>query len=418
MMTVTAGRFQGDVAINISSCIMFLMPALALTTSFGTGLTQLLILLLFAWYANKGAGAVYADHRRALALILAGFGGYFLVSLLRLLYFHQPLHTLDGPFHLLLSLSGIGFIAHARPRIRWFWFGLCVGAVGAGALALTQRLVHGVDRVEGYTLHAITFGDLALALGVMSLCSVSEFRKTRLAFLPLAALLCGVTASILSGSRGGWLALPLAAVPLFLCRRAIHGRAIVSALGLMSVLCVLAYLLPATGIARRVAEAASDMRLYFNHGDAGTSVGARLELWKASWMMFTEHPWLGVGREAFFDTLQLFVRQGKLQQSPALAFSSSHNDLLNFLATGGLLDASFLLLMYCGPLFFFLSVLRKAESASAAALAGAILVTCFIGFGLTDVMFWLMAPKMFYGMMVCALIGFCLPAIRIPGQAV
>ena len=328
------------------------------------------------------------------------------------------MHTLDGPFHLLLSLSGIGFIAHARPRIRWFWFGLCVGAMGAGALALTQRLVYGIDRVEGYTHHAITFGDLALALGVMSLCSVSEFRKTRLAFLPVAALLCGVTASVLSGSRGGWLALPLAAVPLFLCRRAIHGRAIVSALGLMSVLCVAAYLAPATGIAQRLAEAASDVRLYFNHGDAGTSVGIRLELWKASWMMFTEHPLLGVGRAGFFDTLQVLARQGKLQQSPALAFSSSHNDFLNFLAIGGLLDGSFLLLMYFGPLFFFLSVLRKADSASgAAALAGVILITCFIGFGLTDVMFWLMAPKVFYGMIVCALIGFCLPAIRVPGQA-
>ena len=416
MTTLTMpARFRGAGPERLATAILFLMPALALTTSFGIGLAQLLILFVFAWQANRGVCAIYAGHGRALAPILAGFGGYFLVSLLRLVYFKQGLHTLDGPFHLLLGLSGIGVIAHARPRIRAFWFGLCVGAIGAGALALAQRLLYGSDRVQGFTHHAITFGDLALALGVMALCAVSELRKTRLAFLPVAALLCGLAASVLSGSRGGWIALLLVAVPLLVYRRGIGARTIVAALGLTLVLCVGAYFVPATGIAHRLAEAASDVRLYVGHGDASTSVGARLELWKASWMMFAEHPWLGVGRDGFYDALQRLAQEGKLQQSPALTYSSSHNDVLNFLATGGLLDGSFLLLMYCAPLFFFLSVLKNGDSARrAVALAGVLLVCCFIGFGLTDVMFWLMAPKTFYGTIVCALIGLCLPPRKIP----
>ena len=415
MMTATmAARLRGDAAQKLATVILFMMPALALTTSFGTGLTQLLILLSFAWYAHKGSWAIYTDNFRVLAPILAGFGGYFVVSLLRLVYFHQALPTLDGPFHLLLGLSGIGFFAHARPRLRAFWFGLCVGAIGAGALALAQRLLYGTDRVLGFTHHAITFGDLALALGVMALCAVAELRKTRLAFLPVAAMLCGLSASMLSGSRGGWIALLLVAVPLFIFRRAIHARTVAAALVLTLLLCVSFFFVPATGVAHRLAEASSDIGLYFSHANAGTSVGTRLELWKASWIMFTEHPLLGVGRDAFFDTLQILAREGKLQQSPALAFSSSHNDVLNFLATGGLLDGSFLLLMYFAPLAFFLSVLKKDDSERrAAALAGVLLVACFIGFGLTDVMFWLMAPKMFYGMLVCALTGLCLPPRKI-----
>jgi hypothetical protein len=178
----------------------------------------------------------------------------------------------------------------------------------------------------------------------------------------------------------------------------------------------LAYSIPATGVAHRIAEAVSDVSLYFAQGNATTSVGIRLELWKASWIMFSSHPILGVGRDQFFPTLQMLAQQGVLPVSPALEFSSSHNDILHFLATGGLLDLSFLLFMYGAPLRIFLAVLNHPEgrssSAAPVALAGVFLVMCFIGFGLTDVMFWLMIPKVFYGMMVCVLIGFCLPTLQ------
>jgi hypothetical protein len=42
------------------------------------------------------------------------------------------------------------------------------------------------------------------------------------------------------------------------------------------------------------------------------------------------------------------------------------------------------------------------------ALMGLILVLCFIAFGLTDAMFWLMTPKMYFIMFTCVLIGLCL----------
>lgn len=402
-------QLVANLPAKFASVVMFMMPALALTTEFGMGLTLVLVVLGCAWSANKGCLPFYSSNARPLALIYAGFGGYFLVSLLRMLYFKQGLHSLDGPSHLLFCLVCIGFVVYFRPAIHGLWLGICTGAIASGAYATVERLVYGVDRAVGATHHAITFGDLALALGVMSLCAISEFRKTRLALLPVAGLLCGLLASVLSGSRGGWVALILLPLPLLRYGQAIHGRRIAHALVLIAALCVAIYFLPMSGVAVRMAEAGADMRLYFTHADPNSSVGARLELWKASWMMFSEHPWIGVGRDRFFDTLQVFVQQGKLQPSPALVYSSSHNDVLNFLATGGLLDTSFLLLMYGGPMFFFLSILKKNDGEHrTTALAGLVLVLCFIGFGFTDVMFWLMQPKVFYGMMVCTLIGFCL----------
>lgn len=400
---------SGDRASAAAGMLMFALPALALTSTFGMMLVQVLILLSTAWFWRKGLSAFYAANARAVRLIVVAFVGYFLVSLARMLYFHQGLHSLDGPSRMMFALSCIGFVGFLRPPIRWFWLGLCIGTIGAAAIGIWQWLVLGMDRAEGFTHHPITFGDLSVAMGVMSLCAWSEFRNSRLAFLPIVAMLCGVLASIVSGSRGAWLGLLLVLLPLLKYGSAVHGKRLAYGVGAALAFSVLAYAVPATEISRRVDDAVSEVQRYAATRDATTHIGVRLDLWRASLMMIAEHPLIGVGRDQFRPALLELARQGRVQQSPALEYSSSHNDVLHTLATGGLVDFAFLMLMYGAPLAFFWKALHSAAAQSAVpALAGLLLVICFIGFGLTDVMFWLMIPKSFYAMMVCALTGFCL----------
>lgn len=407
MKTAIAER-SGDRARAAAGIVMFALPALALTTTFGLMLVQLLVLLSTAWLWRKGLSAFYAANASAIRLVFIAFVGYFLVSLARLLVFHQDLHMLDGPSRMMFALSCIGFVGFLRPPIRWFWLGLCIGTIGAAAIGVWQWLALGMDRVEGFTHHPITFGDLSVAMGVMSLCAWSEFRNSRLAFLPVVAMLCGVLASIVSGSRGAWLGLLLVLLPLLRYGTAVHGKRLAYGVGAALAFSAVAYAVPATEIARRVNDAVSEVQRYTATRDATTHIGVRLDLWRASLMMIAEHPLIGVGRDEFHPALLELARQGRVQQSPALLYSSSHNDVLNTLATGGLVDFSFLMLMYGAPLAFFWKTLHSGAANSAPALAGLLLVICFIGFGLTDVMFWLMIPKSFYAMMVCALTGFCL----------
>jgi ADP-heptose:LPS heptosyltransferase/O-antigen ligase len=374
-----------------------------LTAANGMAAMQLPILLALAVLGRKGMFAFYALHGRALWPICLGFGGYFLVSLLRFLVFGDGLHALDGPSRMLFALSCIGYL---RPGIRWFWFGLCFGAIGAAVVAINESMLSGGERVAGFTHHPISFGDLAVAMGVLALCSQSEFRRGRWAPLPIIALLCGVVASVLSGSRGAWLGLLLLTVPVFSYGVRVHGRRFAYAYALALALGASAYFVPGLGIERRLGDAAVELRRYGADGAGMTSIGIRLELWKASLMMIAEHPWLGVGRDGFSAALHALVDQGRMRPSLALLYSSGHNDVLHVLATGGVLDFAFLLLMYVAPLRFFILALKGEHRQPA--LAGVALVVAFIGFGLTDVMFWLMIPKVFYAMMVCTLIGFCL----------
>ena len=393
----------------LASTLLFALPALALGSKSGLGAVQLVILLIFL-ARFRPVWSAYQQYWFDLSGVILAFSAYFVVSLLRLLLDHQELRTLDGPSRLLLGLSCIGVMYHLRPRTRYFWMGLCFTTVAAALLAIYQTL-NGVEygRAVGFTHHAITFGNLALASGLMGLCGMAAFRDTRLAWLPVVALLCGMVASILSGSRGGWLALPLAMIPLVYYGRHLFGRRLLVVCGLMLALLALACVVPAIGMAGRIGVAIDEVQRYLAVGDATTSVGIRLELWKASVIMFTEHPWLGVGRDDFHAVLNALADAGRLQQSPALEYSSSHNDLLHCLATGGVLDASLLLLLYIMPLRYFVAQLRRPDQGQhPLALAGLVVVVSFIAFGLTDVMFWLMMTKVFYVMMVSSLIGMCL----------
>jgi ADP-heptose:LPS heptosyltransferase/O-antigen ligase len=395
----------------LSSTLLFALPALALTSKDGLGLVQFLILLVFLRHLPSVVGG-HLRHWGELWGVTLAFFLYFLVSLLRLVIDQQPLRTLDGPARLLIGLSCIGVMYYLRPRIRYFWLGLCVTSIVAAAVASWQVLSGEMTRAIGFTHHAITFGDLALASGLMSACGLAAFRDKRLLrvqWLPAAALLSGMLASVLSGSRGSWLALPLVLIPLLTYGRRLYGRRLVIMCALMLALLAVACAIPATGVAHRAALAWSDVQGYLNGGVVSTSVGIRLELWRASLMMFADHPWLGVGRDNFDAALHALAAAGRIQQSPALQYSSAHNDLLHCLATGGLLDATLLLLMYIAPLRYFTGELRRPDQGQhSLALAGVVLVAAFIGFGLTDVMFWLMMPKVYYVMMVCSLIGMCL----------
>jgi O-antigen ligase len=407
--TATASGF-GSNAAAFSTALVFLLPALALTTPFGMVLVQLLVLLTAAWLANKGFFRFYIANAHVLGPLVVGFAGYFLVSLARMLYFGQSLSTIDGPSRLLFALVCIGVVGLLRPRIEWFWIGLFAGSIGAAVIASVQWFLHGMERAEGFTHHPITFGDLAMAMGVMSLCALSLFRQTRLAWMPVVAMLCCVAAAILSGSRGPWLGLLLAVFPLLKYGSAVHGKRLWCAVGLALVAFVVAYFVPDSIVARRIGDGVTNVQRYIASNDVNSELGIRFELWKASLMMIAEHPWFGVGRGEFRPSLLALAGQGRVQVTPAFDLvQTGHNDLLHMLATGGLLDFVFLVLMYAGPFYLFRTILKHGGTERAApALAGLVLVVCFFGFGLTDAMFWLMTPKVFYGMMVCVLAAFCL----------
>jgi O-antigen ligase len=72
------------------------------------------------------------------------------------------------------------------------------------------------------------------------------------------------------------------------------------------------------------------------------------------------------------------------------------------------------------PFIFFARLLAPRAHASrplfALALAGMLVITSYVCFGLTEVIFWSVKGSLFYALMVFLLMGFCLNAKDTDGK--
>jgi O-antigen ligase len=270
------------------------------------------------------------------------------------------------------------------------WWGAALGALAACGIVLVRWLALGVDRVHVPGINAIPFGNLSLMLGVLSL--VWALRRSQMPLLFGAAALAGLVASLLSGTRGGWVTLPVVAVVLFLCQGAEIRR-------LWSAWLLPARLLTVAGVALFAAFAVwqvlpramalvDDLRGYVGQDVTHTSAGLRLDMWHAAWTLFLQKPLLGWGEGAMMPELRRLIAAGELNEQARYFGFQLHSDVLDTLARRGFLGLITLLLMYAVPLAGFVRRLRCADvDVRTFALAGTLVVLMFAGFGLTQSQF-------------------------------
>jgi O-antigen ligase len=128
-------------------------------------------------------------------------------------------------------------------------------------------------------------------------------------------------------------------------------------------------------------------------------------------MLIAEHPLLGRDFEAGRVRLAELAREGKLDPV-VLTLPHLHNDALQELVKGGVAGFVLWAAVLAAPLLFFLREMRTGVGGPqfATALAGVLVVTSYVSFGLTEAIFWSMKGSLFYALMVFLLMGFCLNA--------
>jgi O-antigen ligase len=395
---------------RLFSWAIFLLPALALDFRYGVGLTEIFMLLGMVSCSPR----LFAEFRLlpvTAQLLIAVFFANLVVAALTISWRGNEFNFLDNPVRQLLIMSAIVLIPLARPLPMYFWTGLIVGCLAALAMAIYQYAVLHIERAFG-AHQSILFGDIAMAMGLMSLAAVVPIRQSnykRLFVLAYLAFVAGVVASALSGTRGGWAAIILALLPLSLVETKKHFRIVVFTVvaGLMAIFLSVTTL--HGGVETRAREAYSDIQK-FQQGNVNTSVGLRFEMWRASAILFLENPWTGVGRANFRQGLNTLADQGRV--SPGVrVFPHAHNELLNELATAGLAGGIMLLLQYAAPLWFFVRARRDAVQRPFA-VAGIVLVLSYIIFGMTEVLFSQHLGAIFYAAFVAVLAGLCIAAQR------
>lgn len=404
MTSSASGTSQSDTNTLVFSTALFLLPALALNIRAGITLIELSVLAGSIWYARtlwRDRKALFHPARFiVLAIVL-----HFVLAAASVFFSRPEARFLENPMKALLMAPLVGLIVLGRPKADWFWHGLFVGTIGAAAIACYQRFGLDHPRAEGFHM-AIMFGDVAMAMALMCLASIPRFAGTRLALLPLLGFIAGVAASILSGTRGGWMALVLSFIPLYTYGRHAAGKRVVLG-GILGIsLLAGAAFIPELGVRERFAAIATDITEY-RAGNSNTSIGLRFENWKGGVIMFMEHPLTGVGRPNYEAGINELVERNVLPPETK-GLRHAHNELLNVFATQGIIGGLGMIFLYAAPFYFFMRRLREDPDARPYALAGLLLVLAYVDFGLTQVLFSHHIGSAFYVITVSALAGLCI----------
>lgn len=290
-------------------------------------------------------------------------------------------------------------------RLRHVQWGICAGSlIGAYMLASISDF-GGAGRPEPAFASAITFGNLALILGLCSWISIG-WRITGSRLETGFKIICGAAGlygSFLSQSRGGWLALPLLVAVLILVSKR-QWR-----LKLTLVVATLVFLggvyTASPMVQERVREAATELTEYAQGGNPDTSIGLRMQFWQASIEMFSERPFTGVGPQNIREEFRLRAQSGELTPSVS-TYSHSHNDMLWAMASLGIPGMLALLAVYLVPLALFARATRHPEARVAVAgRMGVVLVLGYIVFGFTEAMFAITMNTAFYAGMLAILMA-------------
>jgi len=403
-----------------ASALVLMFPLLSLVTGAGIGLAGFLFLFTAClWW--RDAGRVLRVHWPHTRWVLLAFLLHLACVLWSAAGYAHGANAADAPARMVLACSAMLVVQLGRPTLRAFWLGISGGALLAAGFVGWQRLALGIDRPGGL-LNPITFGDLAMCLALLALGALvgagNHARSRAVRRIAAPGIVAGLAASLLTGSRGGWIALPAAFLLLAASasRQAPLPRRLVLGVPLLAAALALgAYAVPRTGVQARIAVGISDVEMFMAHSPVPTSIGVRLALWQAGLRLAGEHPWRGLDTPAYKRRMREWVAAGEL--SPTVFAPPEpphmHNDALQALVTRGIPG----LLAWAGillaPFLFFRARLAQAGAHGprrAAALAGMLVVLAYATFGLTEVIFWSLKGSLFYALMVFLLMGWCLEA--------
>lgn len=371
--------------LGLTSVSVFLFSALALSVSSGYSLGALVLLLASAsllW--RRPFPALNKADRHIIAILIL----YFSVYTANMVFHHDPMRELDLPLRALLAIPVLLLLLAYPPKAAAWWSGIAVGAIGGTSLALWQFLIQDMSRPTAATSNAIHYGNVSMLLGLLSMCGIGWARQQRFAktwtVLLIVGFLGGVTGSILSGSRGGWLALPICcAIYALVHLNKLNLRTMLVSTCILIALTSSAFLLPHSPVRERTEAAIIELQSMDKDPYAiYTSTGQRLQMWSSAFYLFQRHPVVGLGRTGYLEGKAELMAAGKITNA-IVDYTNAHSDYVDALVKRGIIGLLCMLALLLVPLIAFTRALRSSPAARPYALSGIVLSASYLIFGLT-----------------------------------
>jgi O-antigen ligase len=285
--------------------------------------------------------------------------------------------------------------------LKW---GVFVGALAAAGWGYYQKIDLGVHRAGGGTSGLIaTFGDIGLMLGVLTIALFQpQWRvQKRWLLLALFGLFCGVFASLASGTKGGWISMPLLVwVMVDLMDNPTYKKrfAVLATFVLAAVL--VWWFVPF--IAQRVNVIPTAIYEYFVNGHiADGSAGMRLAFWHAAALIFWENPLFGTGPATYYVEKLKLIEAGLIPLS-AKMYTGPHSQLFNSLYEQGVVGAAMVYSIYVTFILYCRSHLANNKALAA---TGILMAVGFIDFGIAEVIWDINNAGVFFTVMMALIAG-------------
>ncbi|WP_430227268.1 O-antigen ligase family protein [Paraburkholderia tropica] len=392
-------RFS-PVAARVASVLLFLAPAVNLVWQGGTGYCffALLAMALYVGISNRHTTG-YFSALRDYPWYVAGMCCLLLATVVQQLVhgWWMP-RQFDAYARFVLALPIFLMLRQLPARyFRALGWGCVYGALLLGVLAVINRPAGGwtdADRLNNDYTNAIPYGDTALLLAFLSLFTMGWDEKHRKLAMCLrgAALIAGGFVSYSTGTRGGWVAIPVFVVMMAVqygwfanVKRILVGATVV-------VICAAA-LLSTPRIEQRIHDFSSDISLYLK-GDRDSSTGIRLQLWQSAAHLYSQHPVYGVGKGHLKSSFEQLAQQGYMLEQ--FVNERAHSDFFSTIAESGTIGVVCLLIFYYGSTVYFWRRRRSVDRfIRTAAWSGLAVSFSTIVFGLTiDVLVPIMVTVM------------------------
>lgn len=396
--------------------LLILLPALALVTQNVTSiLFYLLCLISIYWLmtanGRKGSSRLVTKPYAivTIAFLLPS------ISVVATSLWHGSWNSSDfeKALRFTLAIPVLGLLLYIPSnRLKHIQWGFIAGAFAGSLLILWVMKYWAMDRYQiahyGPRYNAVTFSDLTLLFGLCACLSLgwrlSHWPRLE-AGLKVAAASLAMYSTLVSETRGSWIVVPMFAfLAMTLYTNWSVRRRIASLLLILCAMGLLGWEAPA--LHERLVLVEQNLNGYYETHAQDSSVGTRLQLWHAAYIMFNKEPLLGIGGGSNFSQgLQELAAKGVISPFTAANYGEPHNDYMLALADFGLLGSIAFLALYIIPIVRFYTQMSRKHPQEIRIAAGLGLLFCcgFAIFSLTELMFRGMRTVPIYSVMTMIL---------------
>ena len=347
MVLVNKERFV-PLVVQISA---FLFGALALTvpSGYSYGPALLAVVSLFVFWRKEYISAMEKEHK----IIASIFLSYFFLFFISVIVDGSSFSQLDRPSRALMAVLVIPILAKHKVRLDILLSGFATGAFIAACVAIYDKFYLGYERAFEFYSIPIQSGNISMSLGLFCLCGYFWCRANNNRYFScfyMLGTISGLTGSFLSGTRGGWVLLPVVIFSiLMLYRRVITSNEKKGLLFLLALIIAMVFT-PQTGILKRFDAAKTDIEQYVDGTNLDTSLGIRFQLWGSAWDSFKDKPFFGWGQNGLRESQKKQLQENKITDFIYNFNYHAHNQYLEEMAKRGVVGLLVLLAMLCIPI--------------------------------------------------------------------